>query len=52
MKLCNFASLDPVQRTRGIQGLKGASEKDKAMRRAFQESWVDPAPESGQLLHG
>ena len=25
MKLCNFASLDPVQKARGIKGLAGAS---------------------------
>ena len=31
MKACNFASLDPAQQARGIRGLKGASEADRAL---------------------
>jgi putative restriction endonuclease len=30
MKLCNFASLDPVLKLRGIKGLSGASKQDRA----------------------
>ncbi|MFN2475341.1 MAG: hypothetical protein ABR526_03250 [Chthoniobacterales bacterium] len=31
MKLCNFASLDPVQQARGIKGLSGTSAGDRAI---------------------
>lgn len=31
MKLCNFASLDPVQQARGIKGLAGATKQDREM---------------------
>lgn len=31
MKCCNFASLDPDERARGIRGLKGTSEADRAI---------------------
>ena len=35
MKACNFASLDPAQQARGIRGLKGASEADRALFAEF-----------------
>lgn len=51
MKLCNFASLDPVQQARGISGLKGASAMDKAMWLEFGSKANDLATESEALLH-
>ncbi len=51
MKLCNFASLDPVQRARGIKGLGGATPRDREMWAEFQRDLVDLAPQSEQLLH-
>lgn len=51
MKLCNFASLDPVQRARGIKGLEGASKQDKALWDEFQSNLAKFGPESEQLLH-
>jgi len=51
MKLCNFASLDPVQRARGIKGLAGASRRDKIVWDEFQSDPARLAPKSEQLLH-
>jgi putative restriction endonuclease len=51
MKLCNFASLDPVQRARGIKGLEGASKQDREMWKKFREYPAVLGPESEQLLH-
>jgi putative restriction endonuclease len=51
MKLCNFASLDPVQRARGIRGLPGATKQDRAMWDEFQSSIGVLGVESEQLLH-
>jgi putative restriction endonuclease len=51
MKLCNFASLDPVQRARGIRGLPGASRQDRAMWDEFQSNIGVLGVESEQLLH-
>src|SRR5437879_13633614 len=51
MKLCNFASLDPVQRARGIRGLPGATRQDKAMWDEFQGHLATLAPESEEMLH-
>jgi hypothetical protein len=51
MKLSNLASLDPVQRARGIRGLSGASNQDRAMWTEFQEKIDTLGPESEQLLH-
>lgn len=51
MKLCNLASLDPVQRARGIKGLEGASKQDRAIWDEFQTHLAVLAPESEQLLH-
>src|SRR6266404_5812579 len=44
MKLSNLASLDPVQRARGIRGLSGASKQDRDM-------WKDFHSEIDQLVH-
>lgn len=35
MKACNFASLDPAQRERGIKGLANASKTDQQIWKAF-----------------
>jgi putative restriction endonuclease len=51
MKLCNFASLDPVQRARGIKGLTGASKQDREMWNEYQTHLIVLGPESEQLLH-
>jgi predicted restriction endonuclease len=51
MKLSNLASLDPVQRARGIKGLSGASQQDREMWNEFQSDINDLGPESEQLLH-
>jgi putative restriction endonuclease len=51
MKLSNLASLDPVQRARGIRGLSGASKQDREMWNEFQSNLNDLGPESEQLLH-
>lgn len=51
MKLCNFASLDPVQRARGIRGLEGATKQDKAMWDEYQSRLSELGVESEQLLH-
>src|SRR6266404_9676103 len=51
MKLSNLASLDPVQRARGIKGLSGASKQDRDMWNEFNSHINDLGPESEQLLH-
>ena len=51
MKLCNLASLDPVQRARGIKGLEGASQQDRDMWNEFRENPAVLGPESEQELH-
>ena len=51
MKLCNLASLDPVQRARGIKGLEGASNQDREMWKEFREHPAVLGPESEQMLH-
>jgi len=51
MKLCNFASLDPVQLARGIRGLAGASKHDREMWDEFQTQLPALGPESEQKLH-
>ena len=51
MKLCNLASLDPVQRARGIKGLEGASKQDRLMWNEFQGNLSVLGVESEQLLH-
>lgn len=51
MKLGNFASLDPVQRARGIKGLSGATRQDQMMWKEFHSHVDSLAPASEQLLH-
>jgi putative restriction endonuclease len=51
MKLCNLASLDPVQRARGIKGLVGASALDRQMWDEFHAHLGTLAPQSEQMLH-
>lgn len=51
MKLSNLASLDPVQRARGIRGLTGASKQDREMWNEFHTNSNERGPESEQLLH-
>jgi predicted restriction endonuclease len=51
MKLSNLASLDPVQKARGIKGLSGASKQDREMWAEFHEQIGVLGPESEQLLH-
>jgi predicted restriction endonuclease len=51
MKLSNLASLDPIQRARGIKGLSGASNQDRAMWDEFNENIATLGVISEQLLH-
>jgi putative restriction endonuclease len=51
MKLSNLASLDPVQRARGIKGLEGASALDRQMWHEFHEHGYALAEKSEELLH-
>jgi putative restriction endonuclease len=51
MKLCNFASLDPVQQTRGIRGLPGASKHDHEIWNEFQSEITALGTVSEQLMH-
>jgi putative restriction endonuclease len=51
MKLVNFASLDPVQKARGVKGLPGATKQDRIMWNEFQIHLDILALESEQLLH-
>lgn len=51
MKLCNFASLDPVQQARGIRGLPGATKLDREMWAEFRSHPGSLGPDSEQLLH-
>ncbi len=50
MKLCNFASLDPVQKLRGIKGLSGASRLDEALWAEFHAAPQSLGPESEALF--
>jgi putative restriction endonuclease len=51
MKLSNLASLDPVQKARGIKGLSGASQQDRELWTEFLLNIDVLGPESEQLLH-
>ncbi len=51
MKLCNFASLDPVQKARGIKGLTGATKQDREMWQEFHSQIDTVGLMSEQLLH-
>lgn len=46
MKLCNFASLDPALKMRGIKGLSGASALDRAVWTEFHSNLDESAPAS------
>jgi len=50
MKLCNFASLDPALKLRGIKGLQGASSLDRTMWIEFHENLNESAPVSENAL--
>jgi putative restriction endonuclease len=46
MKLCNFASLDPALKLRGIKGLAGASTMDRAVWQEFHENLPEAVPDT------
>lgn len=50
MKLCNFASLDPALKLRGIEGLAGASALDRATWNEFHTDLNETAPASEGAL--
>jgi len=50
MKLCNFASLDPALRLRGIKGLTGASKLDLTVWREFHNNLEEAVPKSEEAL--
>lgn len=51
IKLCNFASFDPVLKARGIVGMKGAANADRTLWDEFNLNLSDLGIESEQLLH-
>jgi|ERR1039458_2037729 putative restriction endonuclease len=51
MQLNNFASVDPVQKARGIRGLPGISKNAIAMWNEYFANFSTLGPESEQLLH-
>lgn len=46
MKLCNFASLDPVHHARNIAGLRNASAADRHVFEQFEADWESLAVKS------
>jgi len=50
MKLCNFASLDPIQKARGIKGLRGVSVADRSVWNEFHSNWEKLGIESEKLI--
>ncbi len=50
MKLCNFASLDPALKMRGIKGLSGASALDRSVWSEFHGSLAETAPASEEAF--
>ena len=50
MKLCNFASLDPALRLRGIKGLEGASSLDRTVWTEFHSDLNETVPASEDAL--
>lgn len=50
MKLCNFASLDPIHQARGVKGLSGASQADRKIWDEFHSDWEGEAFKSEELL--
>ena len=50
MKLCNFASLDPALKLRGIRGLEGASALDRTVWKEFHNDLSEAVPASEQAI--
>jgi hypothetical protein len=50
MKLCNFASLDPALKRRGIKGLAGASALDRGVWNEFHADLNEAVPASEEAL--
>lgn len=50
MKLCNFASLDPALKLRGIKGLDGASALDRTVWNEFHDNLNEAVPASEEAL--
>lgn len=50
MKLCNFASLDPALKLRGIKGLEGASALDRETWNEFHGNLNEVVPVSEEAL--
>ncbi|WP_367871593.1 HNH endonuclease [Luteolibacter sp. Populi] len=50
MKLCNFASLDPALKMRGIKGLEGASALDRDVWEEFHQKPEEIVPQSREIL--
>src|SRR5690349_19188397 len=50
MKLCNFASLDPALKLRGIKGLEGASALDREIWNDFHGNLNEVVPASEESL--
>ena len=51
IKLCNFASLDPVLQARGIVGMTGSANDDRILWTEFQANLASLGAESEELLH-
>jgi len=50
MKLCNLASLDNYHQSRGVVGLKGASNLDRKVWAEFQDNWSNMAEKSEEAF--
>ena len=50
MKLCNFASLDPALKLRGIKGLEGPSAMDRTVWTEFHNDLNETVPASEESL--
>lgn len=50
MKMCNLASLDPVQRERGIKGLAHGCKMETVIWTEFQDDWEALAFESKKII--
>jgi putative restriction endonuclease len=51
MKLCNFASLDPVLKAQNKRGLSGASKQDREVWNEFHAQITEQAVVSEELMH-
>lgn len=51
IKLCNFASLDPVLTARGIKGMTGVAAGDRILWDEFKQNRDTLVPQSEQMLH-